>query len=213
MAGTTVVSIVAELSPIVDSWAVAIAARGMQVGRIEPTVYQLLTDPQRPDVALVDLRLADGTSPGDNVVALLQAGATYVVVISGAEDRALIQQAARAGASGFIRRTVAATEVAESVARAGIGHEVVSADWAAAIDTDPMLGDVELSIDDESVLMDVASGESLQSVAARRGETVEQVANAVGIVRRRLTGAARARSTHQHTQGAADAAGGQKDMP
>lgn len=213
MAGTAVVSIVAEASPMVESWSQAFTARGMQVGRIEPTVYQLLTDPQRPDVALLDLRLADGTSPGDNIVALLQAGASSVVVISGAEDRALIQQAARAGASGLIRRTVDATEVAAHVARASIGHEVVSADWAAAIDTDPLLGDVALSVDEESVLGDVASGESLESVAARRGATTEQVADAVGTIRMRLTEAARALSSHPPTHGRADAQGDSKDMP
>jgi len=212
MDGSIVVSIVAGPSTMVDSWSTALSQQGLALGRNAPTVYELLTAPERATVALVDLRLADGTSPGDNIVALRQAGIEHVVVISGAEDRALIQQAARAGSCGLIRRTLDPSAVAAAVHRAALGREYVSADWVAAIDSDPLLAEVDLSVNEESLLMDIASGEPLESVAARHGQEPERLADAIGAVRRRLTQAAYALTTHHDTPHRDDAARGQKDI-
>ena len=82
---------------------VAAAADLRLVGMVA-TVVDLEAITEHIDLVVLDLRLNDGTSPADNVAAVHRRG-SQVLIYTGAEDRRLIQQAARSGALGLIRKS------------------------------------------------------------------------------------------------------------
>src|SRR6187402_1978809 len=96
------------------------------------------------DLVVLDLRLSDGSTPQQNVDFIHAMGA-HVLIYTGAEDRRLIQAAARSGALGLIRKSVDPDVLLDAVRTASHGREVFGADWAAAIDADEGLADAKLS--------------------------------------------------------------------
>ena len=142
------------------------------------------------DLVVLDLRLNDGTSPADNVAAIHRRG-SHVLIYTGAEDRRLIQQAARSGALGLIRKSAEPELLLEAIRTAATGGEVFGADWAAAIDADSELQDARLSPREQEVLSLYASGETAISVAQRTGLSRETVADYVTRIRKKYAEAGR----------------------
>jgi len=142
------------------------------------------------DLVVLDLRLNDGTSPADNVAAIHRRG-SHVLIYTGAEDRRLIQQAARSGALGLIRKSAEPEVLLEAIRTAASGGEVFGADWAAAIDADSELQDARLSPREQEVLSLYASGETAVSVAQRTGLSRETVADYVTRIRKKYAEAGR----------------------
>ena len=116
------------------------------------------------DVVLLDLSLADGTSPAENIRALAPLGASIIAYTSG-ERPHLIREAARAGASGMIRKSDRIDLIADAVRRASRGEIVASADWAAALESDREFVSAQLSPRESEVLSLYASGETAKQVA------------------------------------------------
>ena len=152
-------------------------------GMVE-SVSELVELEESLDLVVLDLRLADGSSPADNVAAIMETGA-QVLIYTGAEDRRLIQQAARSGALGLIRKSAPAETLVEAIRTAASGREVFGADWAAAIDSDSELADAKLSPREAEVLGLYASGETAVSVATRTGLSRETVADYVTRIRKK----------------------------
>ncbi len=142
------------------------------------------------DLVVLDLRLNDGTSPADNVAAVHHRG-SQVLIYTGAEDRRLIQQAARSGALGLIRKSAEPEVLLDAIRTAASGREVFGADWAAAIDADTELQDARLSPREQEVLSLYASGETAVSVAQRTGLARETVADYVTRIRKKYAEAGR----------------------
>lgn len=142
------------------------------------------------DLVVLDLRLADGSLPQDNVNAIHARGA-HVLVYTGAEDRRMIQSAARSGALGLIRKSADPTTLLEAIRTAAAGGEVFGADWAAAIDADADLRDAKLSSREQEILGLYASGETAASVALHTGLARETVADYVSRIRRKYADAGR----------------------
>lgn len=142
------------------------------------------------DLVVLDLRLSDGSSPEQNVAAIHAMGA-HVLIYTGAEDRRLIQSAARSGALGLIRKSVSPDVLLDAVRTAAHGGEVFGADWAAAIDADEGLADARLSNREQEILSLYASGETAANVAARTGLSRETVADYVSRIRRKYAEAGR----------------------
>jgi DNA-binding NarL/FixJ family response regulator len=142
------------------------------------------------DLVVLDLRLNDGTSPADNVAAIHRRG-SHVLIYTGAEDRRLIQQAARSGALGLIRKSAEPEVLLDAIRTAANGGEVFGADWAAAIDADSELQDARLSPREQEVLSLYASGETAVSVAQRTGLSRETVADYVTRIRKKYAEAGR----------------------
>ncbi len=142
------------------------------------------------DLVVLDLRLNDGTSPADNVANVHRRG-SQVLIYTGAEDRRLIQQAARSGALGLIRKSAEPEVLLEAVRTAANGGEVFGTDWAAAIDADTELQDARLSPREQEVLSLYASGETAYSVAQRTGLSRETVADYVTRIRKKYAEAGR----------------------
>ena len=138
------------------------------------------------DLVVLDLRLSDGSSPEENVGHIHRMGA-HVLVYTGAEDRRLIQSAARSGALGLIRKSSDPSTLVDAIRTASYGREVFGADWAAAIDADAELDDAKLSAREQQVLSLYASGETAASVAQHTGLSRDTVADYVRRIRRKYT--------------------------
>lgn len=145
---------------------------------------------EKIDLVVLDLRLSDGSSPEANVDAIHALG-SHVLIYTGAEDRRLIQSAARSGALGLIRKSVSAEVLLDAVRTAAEGREVFGTDWAAAIDADEVLADARLSAREQEILSLYASGETAVSVAQRTGLSRETIADYVSRIRRKYADAGR----------------------
>ncbi|WP_425297431.1 response regulator [Nocardia abscessus] len=142
------------------------------------------------DLVVLDLRLADGSSPEDNVRALRGRG-IEVLVFTGADNAFLVRSAARAGVLGVVRKSEDVPTVVAAVRRAAGGQQVVTTDWAAAIDGDPQLSSVGLSPRQEEVLMLYASGEKASRVARLTGLSEQTVNDYLGRIRQKYADAGR----------------------
>jgi two-component system, NarL family, nitrate/nitrite response regulator NarL len=81
----------------------------------------------RPDVAVVDLRMRDGSGL-DVVRAVKLAGApTRVIVLSAFSDGSLVLDALEAGAAGYLAKDASRREICEAIRIAAAGRAVVSA--------------------------------------------------------------------------------------
>ncbi|GAA1885153.1 two component transcriptional regulator, LuxR family [Williamsia serinedens] len=128
-----------------------------------PTVDDLLATTHGVTLAVLDLRLPDGSSPRANVEALHAHGIDTLVYTS-AEDPFLVRSAASADVLGVVRKSSPAAVVLEAIRTAARGESVPTMDWAAAIDADESFV-VDLSPRQREVLELYASGESAARVA------------------------------------------------
>ncbi|MFQ6398252.1 DNA-binding response regulator [Nocardia sp. KC 131] len=142
------------------------------------------------DLVVLDLRLADGSSPEDNVRALRDRG-MEVLVFTGADNAFLVRAAAKAGVLGVVRKSENLPTVVAAVRRAASGEQVVTTDWAAAIDGDPQLSNVGLSPRQEEVLTLYASGEKASRVARLTGLSEQTVNDYLGRIRQKYSDAGR----------------------
>lgn len=172
---------VRQIGVVEDHPAVVLGLKAMlaeqptvEVAATAPTVTDLLNQQIPLDFVLLDLRLADGSSPTANVNALRAAG-LEVLVFTGAENPYLVRLAARAGVLGVIRKSAPTEQVVDAIAAAAAGHPVATTEWAAAIDGDPDLDDVGLSPRQQDVLTLYASGEKADRVARMTGLTPNTV--------------------------------------
>lgn len=161
------------------------------------TVAELLADPEcQPaddaglDLVVLDLRLPDGSAPEENVRSLHDRG-IEVLVFTGADNAFLVRSAARAGVLGVVRKSEDVPTVVAAIRRASSGGQVVTTDWAAAIDGDPELSHVGLSPRQEEVLTLYASGEKASRVARVTGLSEQTVNDYLGRIRQKYADAGR----------------------
>ncbi|MGW6657548.1 response regulator transcription factor [Rhodococcus sp. NPDC055024] len=154
------------------------------------TVTDLLNQQIPLDIVLLDLRLADGSSPTANVD-ILRAAGLEALVFTGAENPYLVRLAAKAGVLGIVRKSAPTEEIIEAIAAAAAGHPVATTEWAAAIDGDPDLSDVGLSPRQQDVLTLYASGEKADRVARMTGLTPNTVNDYLARIRTKYADAGR----------------------
>lgn len=154
------------------------------------TVSELLARAPQLDLVILDLRLSDGSTPQDNVQALRARG-LEVLVFTGADNPFLVRSAARAGVLGVVRKSEDVRTVVAAVRAAAGGEQVVTTDWAAAIDGDPQLPDVGLSPRQQEVLTLYASGEKASRVARLTGLSEQTVNDYLGRIRQKYADAGR----------------------
>ncbi|MBD8507068.1 response regulator transcription factor [Hoyosella sp. G463] len=154
------------------------------------TVQDLLPRIDELDLVVLDLRLGDGSSPMSNVTTLHEHGKP-VLAFTGAENPYLVRSAARAGVLGVVRKSEPAHAVVEAMRMAAAGQQVVTTDWAAAIDGDPQLPDVGLSPRQQEVLALYASGEKAARVAHLTGLAEQTVHDYLGRIRQKYSEAGR----------------------
>lgn len=172
---------VKQIGVVEDHSAVILGLKAMladhpnvDVAATAPTVTDLLNQQIPLDFVLLDLRLADGSSPTANVETLRAAG-LEALIFTGAENPYLVRLAAKAGVLGVIRKSAPTEQVVDAIAAAAAGHPVATTEWAAAIDGDPDLPEVGLSPRQQDVLTLYASGEKADRVARMTGLTPHTV--------------------------------------
>ncbi len=171
----------------VPGWELAVVARSVRE-------LDLAGDEPPLDLVLLDLRLDDGSSPGDNVTALHAAGIPTLAYTAG-EDPALLRAAARAGVLGVVRKSDGVPVLVESIRRALAGEAVATTDWAAALDADTAIANAQLSPRERQVLSLYASGETAQGIAEAMGLSRDTIVNYVGRIRTKYALAGRPAST------------------
>jgi two-component system, NarL family, response regulator DevR len=132
------------------------------------TVTELIAARLGAEIVVLDLRLADGSSPVDNAVALLATGASVVAYTSG-ESPYLIRLVSRTAISGVVRKTAPIAELTDTLERCAAGELIFSTEWAAAIASDDGLDAAALSPRETEVLELVAAGLPTKAVASRLG--------------------------------------------
>jgi len=134
------------------------------------------------DVVLLDLRLDDGTSPGDNIAVLHEHGIPVLAYTAG-EDPGLLRAAARAGILGIVRKSEDVTVLLRSIRCALRGEMVATTEWAAAIDGDAAIAEARLTQRELEVLALYASGETAAGVATILEISPENVAGDLAAIR------------------------------
>lgn len=157
-------------------------ADGLEFAGVAATVDELLD--RHPDVQLVvlDLRLADGSSPIGNVERLVDHGAAVIAYTSG-ENPYLLRLVATTPILGIVRKSDPVAVLVETLAQAARGRAVMSTEWAAAIDSDPGLDVAQLSDQEQHVLRLFAAGLKAQLVADEMGIAVATVEDYVRRIR------------------------------
>ncbi|WP_431818554.1 response regulator transcription factor [Gordonia jacobaea] len=136
----------------------------MHVVATAASVSELIATGQSFDGVMLDLLLADGSTPTENITSLGSLNVPVLVYTSG--DRpALVREAARAGAAGMVRKSEEPGEIVEAVRLVVRGEVAASADWAAAIESDPQFVPVQLSPREAEILGHYAAGETAVRVA------------------------------------------------
>lgn len=149
---------------------------------VAPTVDSALAE--HPDAGLVvlDLRLADGSSPIGNVERLVAHGAAVIAYTSG-ESPYLLRLVATTPILGIVRKSDPLAVLVETLQQAADGRAVMSTEWAAAIDSDPGLDAAALSDQEQHVLRLFATGLKAQSVATTMGIAAPTVEDYVRRIR------------------------------
>ncbi|RLP77070.1 DNA-binding response regulator [Mycetocola tolaasinivorans] len=158
------------------------------------TVPELMSHGEYLDGVLLDLKLADESTPSENIRRISELGVPILVYTSG--DRpSLIREAARAGAAGMIRKSELPADIVGAVRSMIRGEVVASADWAAAIDFDPEFVRVHLSPREAEVLGHYAAGETAERVASLLYISRETVLDHIRRIRAKYAEAGRAAPT------------------
>lgn len=178
-----------------DIVSIAVAAVAAQVEGLEyvgaaGTVTELFETHPDAEVAVLDLRLADGSSPVSNVERLTEAGMRVLVLTSG-ESPYLVRSVAKSPIHGLVRKSAPVPDLVEALRKAAAGETELSTEWAAAIDSDPDIGSAKLSPQEQRVLALVARGVKVQAVAYELGITVHTVDDYVRRIRAKYAGVGR----------------------
>ena len=118
----------------------------------------------RGQVAILDLRLADGSDPDRNIAYINGYGVPVVVYTSG-DDPYLVRRAIAGGALSIIRKSAPPEDLVEAVLAAADGATFPTPDWAAALDADEDFVADHLSDLEARILTHYASGASSACVA------------------------------------------------
>ena len=163
---------------------------GMRVAGAASTVSSLLLGEARFDVVLLDLQLADDSTPTGNVQALTSAGAIVLAFTSG-ENPALVREAARAGVAGMLRKSESPDRILRALEAALAGETIATPDWAAALSEDRSFVDAHLTARESEVLGRYASGQTADQVAAALFVSRDTILDHLRRIRRRYSAVGR----------------------
>lgn len=142
---------------------------GFQLISASDTVAEILDSNalRENDVVVLDLSLADGSKPSENVANLIAQGAK-VLIFSIADKRSQVTEALRAGAGALIRKSQTMAELAEAIELVASNVEVNNTETSAVIDSDADFKlRAGLSAKEREVLSLYASGFTMRQVASQ----------------------------------------------
>jgi DNA-binding NarL/FixJ family response regulator len=160
-----------------------------------PTVHAFLNAGQDIcDVVALDMSLADGSRPGDNV-ALLTAAGYKVLVFTLGDNTASLQEALANGAMGISLKSEPITETLTKLRRIAAGETIDSQELAAAIEVDTEFVEANLSERERECLALYADGLSQYQVARRMGVAESTVKKNIDRAREKYEAAGRPAGT------------------
>lgn len=142
------------------------------------------------DVVVLDLHLADGSEPGDNVRALIAAGYP-VLVFSVADNTDAIRSALAAGASGIARKGDDIKQALAMVRLVAAGETIDSQELAIAISSDSGFVAAELSDRERETLKLYATGFTGVQIARRMNVSANTVGTNIRRIREKYAAAGR----------------------
>ncbi|MGN0063345.1 MAG: response regulator transcription factor [Nocardioides sp.] len=141
------------------------AQRGLLVAATAGTVRELIDAEIPLDLVLLDLQLADRSTPGENVRLIHRTLTPQVLVYTAGDRPELVREASRAGALGMVRKSEDPVALVAAVRAALGGETAATPEWAAALDHDSAFVKAQLSAREAEVLSLYASGETAERVA------------------------------------------------
>lgn len=148
----------------------ACSQRGYTLVGSAASVPELLDElTAKPQVIVLDLSLADGSEPAQNVRALIDSG-SEVVIFSIADRKSQVISALKSGAAALITKSQKMDELLDCIELVADGTVVNTTETVAAIDSDPEFK-VKLTERELEVVKLYASGMSLKQVAFELGVT------------------------------------------
>ena len=148
------------------------------------TVDAALTElgSQKPDVAVLDLSLADGSSVQENVEKFVSLGIP-VLIFSIADKSHMVRSALKAGAAALVPKSHSMTELIDAIRMVSAGVLVNNLQTTAVIDADSDFKKAKLSPREQEVLSLYASGLALKQVAYELNITVHTAKEHIDRVR------------------------------
>jgi DNA-binding NarL/FixJ family response regulator len=151
-----------------DSVRIGVKAGAQEAGYVvvehADSVQALLTKlKEPPSVVVLDLSLADGSSPAANVKKLVEFG-SKVLIYSIADNKDKVNEALREGAEGLVSKGQDMTTLFEAIRLSANGITINTTETVAAIDNDISFR-ANLSERELQVVRLYASGMTLKSVA------------------------------------------------
>lgn len=159
-----------------------------------PELFTELGRKRKIDLVVLDLRLADGSQPIDNVEKI-QELTENIVVLSSLESPYLLRQVLTTNVAEVLSKAQPTDEIVAAIRRTLDGRPTVSTEMAAAMDSDPIIDSVDLSERQREVLELYASGEAAKRVARLTGLKQDTVNDYLNRVRQKYTNAGRAAYT------------------
>jgi DNA-binding NarL/FixJ family response regulator len=158
------VAIVDDHEAIRLGFAGACQQRGLDIVGSAPTVEELISTVEViPQIVVLDLSLADGSEPADNVKAIMAKG-SEVIIFSIADRKSQVRAALSAGAATLITKSQQMDELFAAISLVAVGAYVNTTETVAAIDSDQEFK-VKLTERELEVVRLYASGMSLKQVA------------------------------------------------
>jgi DNA-binding NarL/FixJ family response regulator len=148
------------------------------------TVDQALSElgDEKPDVAVLDLSLADGSSVTENVEKFVSREIP-VLIFSIADKSHLVRAALRAGAAALVSKSHSMVELIDAIRMVSAGVLVNNLQTTAVIDADSDFKKAKLSPREQEVLSLYASGLALKQVAYELNITVHTAKEHIDRVR------------------------------
>jgi DNA-binding NarL/FixJ family response regulator len=178
------------------------ALPGLEVAATTSTVEGLLTQIRftMPDVAVVDLRLADGSAVSALAQVRRMAPSCRVLVLTSADDDGAVYAALRAGAHGYLLKSASPADIAQAIRTVAAGDGVFEGSVVERITRHLSTGGrastvtvfPQLSPREHDVLAMVARGFSNAQIADHYVLSLKTVRNHVSNILTKLGAATRA---------------------
>lgn len=144
----------------------------------------------RPDVAVLDARLPDGSGIDVCKAVRTEAPGTAVLILTSYEDDEALFEAITAGASGFLLKQVRGTDLVDAVRRVAVGQSLLDPAVTGAVlarlrhrDNDPL---ADLTAQERKVFDQLRLGRSNREIAAELFLSEKTVKNYVSTVLAKL---------------------------
>jgi DNA-binding NarL/FixJ family response regulator len=144
----------------------------------------------KPNVAVLDLSLADGSSVEDNVEKFISRDIP-VLLFSIADKSQLVRAALKAGAAALVPKSHSMTELIDAIRMVSAGIYVNNLQTTAVIDSDADFKNAKLSPREQEVLSLYASGLALKQVAFELKITVHTAKEHIDRVRTKFSNVGR----------------------